>query len=201
MLIYSIDEDQLIRCPVCEAVNIDTGKENVCRRCGSKIYQYYGSQTEKSWAYLITAIIFYIPANLYPMMVVKQFGQESGSTILGGIILIWEHGDYPIALIILFASIFVPILKFIMLIYLMLSVQYPSGKSKRLSKQKIYFITEVIGPWSMIDVFVVGILAGLVHLGSVEIIAGTAATAFAISVFFTLMAAQAFNEKLIKEKR
>jgi paraquat-inducible protein A len=197
----SINEEKLIRCPVCEAVNIDREKNNICRRCHSKIYHHGKSPTEKSWAYLITAIIFYIPANLYPMMIVKQFGSESGSTILGGVLLLWKHGDYPVALIILLASVFVPILKFLMLIYLLISVKYALGNDKKISKHKIYYYTEVIGPWSMVDVFVVGILAGLVHLAGVEIIAGTAATAFALSVFFTLMAAQSFDVKLIKEKK
>lgn len=197
----SVDEHKLVRCPVCDAVNIDKGKGNVCRRCHSNIYHYRKHPTEKAWAYLLTAIIFYIPANLYPMMIIKQFGTESGSTILGGVLLIWEHGDYPIALIILLASVFVPILKFLMLIYLLISVKYSFGNDQIINKHKIYFYTEVIGPWSMIDVFVVGILAGLVHLSGIEIIAGTAATAFALSVFFTLMAAQSFDIKLIKEKQ
>jgi len=196
-----VDKERLIRCPVCEAVNIDYGKSNVCRRCKSKIYQHQKFNTEKSWAYLITAIIFYIPANLYPMLVIKQFGQEDGSTIIGGVILLWEMGSYPIAAVILFASVFVPILKFLLLFYLLFSVKYSLGNDKKVDKHTIYYITEVIGPWSMIDVFVVAILAGLIHLSSIEMVAGTASTAFALSVFFTIMAAQSFDERLIKEKR
>lgn len=198
---HSVDTDHLISCPVCEALNLDREQNNICRRCGSKIYHHRGTPTEKSWAYLITAIICYIPANLYPMMIIEQFGSESGSTILGGILELWAHGDYPIALIILVASMFVPTMKFVMLAYLLVSVKFPLGNDKRISKHKVYYITEVIGPWSMVDVFVVGILAGLVHLSSVTIIAGTAATAFALSVFFTLLAAHAFDTKLIRGNR
>lgn len=196
-----IDEDKLIRCPVCDAVNIDKGKENTCRRCGSAIYHHRSFSTEKSWAFLITAIIAYIPANLYPMLLTSAFGIRDESTILGGVVLLWEHGSYPVAAIIFFASIIIPIMKFLILIYLLISVKYPLGKDKKVSKHKLYYITEVIGPWSMIDVFVVAILAALIHLSSVEILAGTAATAFAISVFFTLLAAHAFDETLIKENR
>ncbi len=198
---YSVDTDHLISCPVCEALNVDRQQNNICRRCGSKIYHHRDTPTEKSWAYLITAIICYVPANLYPMMVIEQFGSESGSTILGGILELWNHGDYPIALIILVASVFVPIMKFVMLFYLLVSVKFPLGNDKRINKHKVYYITEVIGPWSMVDVFVVGVLAGLVHLSSVTIIAGTAATAFALSVFFTLMSAHAFDTKLIRGNR
>ncbi len=196
-----IPEDKLIRCPICEAVNIDKGKENKCRRCGSSLDRHRGFSTEKSWAYLITAMIAYIPANLYPMLITKQFGTVESSTILGGIVMLWEQGSYPIALVIFVASILIPVLKFLVLIYLLISVKYPIGKDKKVNKHKLYFMTEAVGPWSMIDVFVVAILAALIHLANIEIIAGTAATAFAISVFFTLLAAHAFDERLIKENR
>ena len=194
-----IDEDKLIRCPVCGAVNIDKGKKNRCRRCTSAIYHHRSFSTEKSWAFLITAMIAYIPANIYPMLITKQFGSEEGNTLLGGVVTLWEHGSYPIAMIIFVASILIPVLKFLVLIYLLISVKYPIGKDTKVNKHKLYYMTEIIGPWSMIDVFVVAILAALIHLANIQIIAGTAATAFAISVFFTLLAAHAFDERLIKE--
>lgn len=196
-----VDEDKLIRCPVCDAVNIDKGKKNTCRRCGSAIYHHRSFSTEKSWAYLITAIIAYIPANLYPMLITSAFGTKEESTILGGVVLLWELGSYPVAAVIFFASIMIPVMKFLILIYLLISVKYPIGKDKKVNKHKLYYMTEVVGPWSMIDVFVVAILAALIHLSSIEILAGTAATAFAISVFFTLLAAHAFDETLIKENK
>jgi len=196
-----INKKNLIRCRACEAVNIDKGRQSSCRRCGSQIYKYKHFQTEKSWAYLITAMIAYVPANLYPMLITKTFGQVEESTILGGIVYLWEHGSYPIALIIFFASIIIPIVKFLILIYLLISVKYPLGKDKKLNKHKLYYLTEIVGPWSMIDVFVVAILAALIHLANIEIVAGTAATAFALSVFFTLLAAQAFDARLIRENR
>ena len=196
-----IDEDKLIRCPVCDAVNIDKGKKNICRRCGSAIYHHRSFSTEKSWAYLITALVAYIPANLYPMLVTSAFGTREENTILGGVVLLWELESYPVAAIIFFASIIIPVMKFLILIYLLISVKYPIGKDKKVNKHKLYYMTEVIGPWSMIDVFVVAILAALIHMSSITILAGTAATAFAISVFFTLLAAHAFDETLIKENK
>jgi paraquat-inducible protein A len=199
--VIEIDEKKLIRCPVCDAVNIDKGKKNICRRCASAIYQHRSFSTEKSWAYLITAMVAYIPANLYPMLVTSAFGTREESTILGGVVLLWELESYPVAAIIFFASIVIPVMKFLILIYLLISVKYPIGKDKKVNKHKLYYMTEVIGPWSMIDVFVVAILAALIHLSTVEILAGTAATAFAISVFFTLLAAHAFDETLIKENK
>jgi len=196
-----VDVDKLVHCPVCDAVNIDKGKKNTCRRCGSSIYHHRSFSTEKSWAFLITAMVAYIPANLYPMLVTSAFGTKDESTILGGVVMLWEHGSYPIAAIIFFASIMIPVMKFLILLYLLISVKYPIGKDKKVNKHKLYYMTEVVGPWSMIDVFVVAILAALIHLTSIEVLAGTAATAFAISVFFTLLAAHAFDETLIKENR
>lgn len=196
-----VDEENLIRCPICDAVNINKGKQNECRRCGSGIYKHKNFQTEKSWAYLITAIIAYIPANLYPMLITKQFASHEESTIFGGVIMLWEHGSYPIAFVIFFASIIIPVFKILIMIYLLISVKYPLGKDKKVNKFKLYYLTEFVGPWSMIDVFVVAILAALIHLANIQIIAGTAATAFALSVFFTLLSAHAFDERLIKENK
>jgi paraquat-inducible protein A len=196
-----VSEEQLLFCSICDAVNIDKGSGNTCRRCGSNIYRQEHFSTSKSWAYLITAMIAYIPANLYPMLITKQFGAVEGSTILGGVVMLWEHGSLPIAAIIFIASILVPILKFSVLIYLLISVKYPMGKDSKVNKHKLYYMTEAVGPWSMIDVFVVAVLAALIHLVNVEIVAGTAATAFAVSVFFTLMAAHAFDERLIKDNK
>lgn len=195
-----VNEDDLVRCRVCEAVNISKEDETTCRRCGSSI-RNETFNTQKSWAYLITAMIAYVPANLYPMLITKQFGSVEDSTILGGVVMLWEHGSYPIAAIIFFASIVIPVMKFLVLIYLLISVKYPIGKDRKINKHKLYYMTEAVGPWSMIDVFVVAILAALIHLANVQIVAGTAATAFAISVFFTLMAAHAFDERLIKENK
>ncbi len=195
-----VDSKDLLRCPVCEAVNLDKGKRNICRRCGRRIYSHRKFRTEKSWAYLIAAIIFYIPANLYPMLIIDQFGIKTSSTILGGVIELWEHGSYPIAVIILVASIFVPIFKFLMLIYLLVEVEYYGfRKDKKIDKFKVYYLAEIIGPWSMIDVFVVALLVGLIHLSSVEMITGFASTSFAVSVLLTILAAKTFDIRVIKK--
>ena len=188
-----------IRCPICEAVNIDTQEEIYCRRCGQKIYHDKRYSYQQTLAYLITAMILFIPANLYPMLSTNTLGETTTNTIIGGIIVLWEHGSYPIALIILFASVFVPILKFIMISYLLISSKY-GRLSQKVDKQKLFYITEIIGPWSMIDVFVVAILAALVQLSIVQIEPGPATTAFAAMVFFTLMSALSFDTRLIWEK-
>jgi len=189
-------KDKLVRCQVCEAVNLDRSGELFCRRCGEKIHTHRYISFHKTLAFLITAVILYIPANLYPILVTKQFGILKQNTILGGVMHLWEAGSYPIALIILFASVFVPILKFIFIIYLLISTRYKLGSSLS-DKHKLFYITEVIGSWSMIDVFVVAILSVVIHFSAVSIIPGKGATAFALMVFFTMLSALSFDTRLI----
>ena len=189
----------LVRCSVCHSTNLSRGELILCRRCGQAIYHYKSPKLDTSWALLIAAMIAYLPANLYPMLITDQFGNQAGSTIVEGILLLWDQGAYPIALVVFFASVFVPILKFAVLGYLLLSVQYPLGRNKKINKHKMHMIAEIIGPWSMIDIFVVAILASLINLVNVQIVPGPAATAFAISVLLTLFATRAFDTRLFKE--
>ena len=189
--------DKLIRCPICEAVNFDRGGKIVCRRCKESIYREKKVSYHRTLAFLLTAIILYVPANVYPILVTKKFGATYESTILGGIMVLWESGSYPVALIILFASVFVPILKFLFIIYLLISTKY-NVKSSKVDKHKLFYITEAIGSWSMIDVFVVAILSVLIHFSSIQIIPGTGATAFALMVFFTMLSALSFDTRLIR---
>lgn len=185
-----------IRCHICETVNYNSPMTVKCRCCHSKISTSLKASYHKTLAYLITAIILYIPANLYPILISKQFGVSSESTILGGIIHLWELGSYPVALIILVASIVVPILKFLLISYLLIAAKYKT-RSSLLDKHKLFYITETIGPWSMVDVFVVIILSVLIHFSGVQIYPGTGATAFALMVFFTMLSALSFDTRLI----
>ena len=191
--------DKFVRCHICEAVNYDTGENLSCRRCKSHIYPPLIVSYHKTLAFLITAIILYFPANLYPILISKQLNITTESTIIGGIIHLWEQGSYPIAVIILVASVFVPILKFIFIIYLLISTKY-NVKSSMVAKHKLFHLTEIIGPWSMIDVFVVMILSVLIHFSGLEVHPGMGATAFALMVFFTMLSALSFDTRLIKRR-
>ena len=188
---------ELIRCPICEAVNMDKIGEIKCRRCGELIYKHKDVSFNRTLAFLITAIILYFPANLYPILITKKLGVTQENTILGGIMVLWEAGSYPVAIIILLASVFVPILKFIFIIYLLISTKY-NVKSSKIDKHKLFYITESIGSWSMVDVFVVTILSVLIHFSAIQIVPGEGATAFALMVFFTMLSALSFDTRLIK---
>ena len=195
-----VDESTLLRCPVCEAVNRDREGDIYCHRCGSRIFRNPKLTTSRAWAFLVTALILYVPANLYPILINEQFVSREGNTIIGGIILLWEEGSYPIALIILVASVLVPILKFIVLLYLLISANLKKHRYTKVDQHKLHYMTEIIGPWSMVDVFVVAILTGLVHVGTIRVVAGAGATAFVLMVLFTMFAALSIDTRLFKEK-
>ncbi len=182
-------------CTMCTAVsNIDAVH---CEDCGAHLHGRWTNSTEKTWAWLITSIILYIPANTLPIMYTRFLGSETPNTILGGVVTLWHHGSYPIAVVIFIASVFVPIGKIIILSWLCISVQLKSPLAQK-HKTFFYRATELVGRWSMVDVFVVAILAALIQLGSImTIMTGPAALAFAAMVVTTMLAAISFDTRLI----
>lgn len=151
-------------------------------------------------ALLTAGVIAYIPANVWPIMTVTQLGQSHKSTILGGVATFWEMHAYPVAITIFVASVLIPSLK---LIALGLLCAIATGKLKMNPRRatKIYQFTELVGRWSMVDVFVVAILVGLIQLGNVmNIRPGAAALAFGTTVILTMLAAHSFEPKLIWDR-
>ncbi len=152
---------------------------------------------QRVWAWLLAGVIAYIPANLYPMLETRTLFIEESSTIVGGAIDLAAHGSPGVAIIILIASVVIPVGKFLAVAFLALSVRRPSTFSPA-ARHVLHEIVEYIGRWSMIDVFVVAILASLVQLQTVAAITpGPASLTFALSVVFTMLAAQAFDPRLI----
>ena len=152
---------------------------------------------QKTWALLATAVILYLPANLLPIMNTRLLGQEDPSTILGGVVLLWDSGSYPIAAIIFIASVLVPVGKIVILAWLNYSVQKNNGLRQN-ERIVWYRVTEFVGRWSMVDVFVVAILVSLIQLGNtMSIYPGPAALAFCGVVIATMLAAMTFDSRLI----
>jgi paraquat-inducible protein A len=151
---------------------------------------------QRTLALLITSSILYVPANILPIMITENFGNSIESTILGGVVLLIKLGSVPIAAIIFIASVMVPLGKLMVMFYLCWSVKRVSGSERQ--RTVIYRMTEIVGKWSMIDVFVVAILVALVHLGGILAIRpGAAALAFAGVVMVTMIAAESFDPRLI----
>ena len=191
----------LVSCHDCHLLsrwpNITSHQGAYCPRCGGELHQRKPNSIVRTWALLIAAMIFYIPANLLPMTVATALGTEQADTIMSGVIYFIHSGSWEIALVIFVASVFVPFMKFLILIYLLLSVQFKSIKRPR-DRTVLYRLTEAVGRWSMVDVYVVTILVALVKLGMLaEIEAGPAAIYFASVVVSTMIAAESFDPRLI----
>ncbi len=196
-------EQGLTGCPTCGLVSrLSHFGRGRCERCGEPL-RFRGSHSlQKTWALLIAATLCYIPANLYPIMTTTSLGDETPSTIIGGVLIFLGHGDWPIALIIFTASVVVPIGKVFALSWLCITVKRSGEPRFKHKRQKLYRITELIGRWSMIDVFVVAILVSLVHAGSLlSITPGPAALAFSAVVVITMLAANSFDPRLIWDAR
>ncbi len=192
----------LVSCRDCHLLSrwpkkISPSQAIYCPRCGGELHQRKPNSIMRTWALLIAAMVFYIPANALPMTVTSAVGTVSADTIISGVIYFLHHGSWEIALVIFTASILVPFAKFIALIYLLLSVQFKSIKRPK-DRTRIYQLTELIGRWSMLDIYVVTILIALVKLGILaEITAGPAAIYFASVVVATMLAAMSFDPRLI----
>ncbi len=197
-------EASLVGCHSCNLLVSDSVfRENAhprCPRCGSSLHRRKTDSLNRAWAFLIAAFILYIPANYFPIMTVILFGRGNPDTILSGVIHLVEAGEYPIAALVFFASVFVPILKIVVLGFLLISVQRGSRWRPR-DRTVLYRVTESVGRWSMIDIFMISILIGLVKLGAVATIeAGIGATSFAAVVILTMVAAMCFDPRLIWDR-
>ncbi len=169
----------------------------VCSRCESKTYSRNPNSIQKATAWLITSVICYIPANIYPIMYTTSLGDETPSTIIGGVMILWNTGSYPIAMIIFLASVVVPLAKALVLSFLCFMVMRPANRQTK-GYTRIYQLTEFIGKWSMIDVFVVAILVALVQLGNLMSVApGIGTVFFTTMVICQMLAAHAFDPRLL----
>jgi paraquat-inducible protein A len=191
----------LARCPICEQLHrvgsLPPDVRASCSRCGSGISLRKTDSLRRSWAFLIAAYVFYIPANLYPVMYVAMLGPPEGDTILSGVQAMFDAGWWVIGGVIFVASILVPLTKLLSLTYLLLSVERASSWRPH-DRTRLYNFVEAIGHWSMLDVFVVSLTVALVQLGVVaEVQAGPGATWFAAVVVLTMFAAMSFDPRLI----
>ena len=185
-------------CPVChQLVKLNKKEKEYCPRCGTAVHLRKPDSLSVSLALVIASIILYIPANLYPMMRVHTFAGTQSDTIISGIIYFFETGSYLIAFVILIASVVVPLIKMLILLYLIFSVKANKAEGKE-QKLKLYMLTELIGKWSMVDVYVVAIMIALVHFGALtEIKAGTGAIFFLLVVILTMLSAMSYDSRLI----
>ncbi|MCL6283735.1 paraquat-inducible protein A [Ruegeria sp. 2012CJ41-6] len=191
----SAREAGLVGCHRCGTVH--QPQDHDCRMCGKTLKSRKPNSLQKTWAWLITGLVFYIPANVFPLLSNRVLGSEDGHTIIEGIILFFKKGDFLVASVIMAASLLIPIGKFLIVGFLVLSIHYRWNLSAH-ARLVLYELVEFIGRWSMIDVFVVALLASLIRLGAIiSILPGPGSVCFALSVVFTMISAQSIDAKLI----
>ena len=188
----------LISCKNChqmyERENFD---KFVCTRCNHIVRHRIKDSLQVSLALTICAILLYIPAMIYPIMEVTRLGVKVESTILGGVISFLEHGSYFIAGVIFIASVVIPMIKLVGLLFIFTSLKV-NVKMSNNRKILIFKFIEAIGKWSMIDIYVVALLASIVQLDEIfNIKGGIAATSFALMVILTMIAANRFDTRII----
>lgn len=171
-----------------------------CPRCGALLHARIRHSVARTWALIIAALILYVPANVLPILTTTQLGQTESNTILGGVVYFVDTGDLLLAAVIFTASIIVPLTKLLVLSYLLISIQRGS-RWRPQDRTRLYRMVELIGPWSMLDVFVVALMVSLVHAGALaNIEAEPAALFFAAVVVITMFAAMTFDSRLIWDR-
>lgn len=185
----------LAGCHVCEKVSpVALGR---CPRCGSHLHLRKPDSLNRTIALVVAAAVMYIPANMLPIMSVRELGVLTESTIIKGLVQFWNAGSYPIAIVIFTASLMIPILKILSLLWLCAAAKGIVPHSSKVLG-RVYWITELLGRWSMVDIFVVAILVTMVQLGNyMRVTPGPGALAFAAVVILTMFAAMSFDPKLL----
>jgi paraquat-inducible protein A len=189
----------LIACDACELVcrpASDT-EPGFCSRCGEALESRRAHSTRIAWSLLIAAAICYVPANTLPVLTTNTLASTDNDTIMGGVVLLYESGSWPLALIVLIASVMIPLGKLVALGYLLLKVQRGRIGGAH-EAARLYRLIELIGRWSMLDVFVCAYTVALVQLQPLMSVApGPGIVFFAAVVILTMLAAEYFDPRLI----
>jgi paraquat-inducible protein A len=186
-----------VGCHTCGLVNFPEGHDERCPRCGSRLHVRKPESIARTWALIIAAAILYIPANYFPVLTVMQLGAGMPSTIIGGVEELLRSRMYPLAALVFFASIAVPVLKLFGLGFMLVAAQTGLVRGLR-DRTMLYHVVRFIGRWSMIDIFMESLLGALVIFGSVITIEpGIGALAFCGVVILTMFAAETFDPRVM----
>ena len=168
-----------------------------CPRCGRRLYRRKPASLLRAWTFLVAAMILYIPANVLPIMQTESLFGSQRDTILSGVVFLWSSGSWPIAIIVFVASIVVPMLKMLALLTILIAV-HTGVRVHAGDLSRLYRVLELVGRWSMLDIFVVAILVALVQLQLVaKVTPEPGAMAFGAVVVLTMLATMSFDPRLI----
>ena len=176
---------------------LEQSAASACPRCGAALHMRRVASLSRTWAFMLAATALYIPANVLPVMVSDSLFGDQADTILSGVVFLWSDGSWLLAALVFFASIVVPLAKLLTLTVLLISVQRRWSWRPR-TRAALFRGIEFVGRWSMLDIYVVTLLVGLVQVQSVAAIhAGPGAVAFGAVVVLTMLASQSFDPRLI----
>jgi len=197
--------ESVIACDTCGLVQrlepVQPGMAAECARCGSLLVQRRRGSLELTAALSLAALILYIPANIYPILRMNLRGVYTESTVWDGVVSLATGNQWPVAIIVFLASMVIPVLKLAGLFFLVISTKLRMGRRLR-GRTKIYKFIDRIGPWAMLDVFLLAVLVALVKLGSwATVLPGTGLIAFAAVVVLTMLASASFDPRVIWQNR
>jgi paraquat-inducible protein A len=189
----------LLACRNCGLLSGAHARARRCARCGTALHARKPNSIMRTWALILAAYVLFIPANLLPVLETSAFGYggPQADTIMSGAVHLWLQGAWPLSVVILIASVAVPLAKLLVLTYLLLTVQHRArwNPSRR---TRLYRIVDFIGRWSMVDIYVGALLVGLVQFPPLATVSpGPGAIAFGAVVVLTLFASQSFDPRLM----
>ncbi len=191
-----VAEAAVIGCQRCDLVNIAEPGDR-CRRCRAVLRSRKVDSIARSWAFVLASVFLYIPANIYPVMWITQLAKTRSFTIMGGIVELVDYGLWPLAMLVFFASITIPLLKLLTIGYMLIKTQTRSA-DHLIGRTRAFRMIDFIGRWSMIDVFMISILVAIVHFGFLaNVDADPGIVAFASVVVLTIFAVAAFDPRLM----
>lgn len=196
----------VVACDTCglvqEVEGLAPGSVAECVRCGS----FMGGRSnvrslEVTAALSLAALVLYVPANIYPIMKMHLYGGYSESTVWDGIVLLMKNDQWFVAVVVFLASMVIPLVKLAGLFALVLTSRMGWGRRLR-SRTQLYKFIDAIGPWAMLDVFLLAVLIALVKLNTwATVLPGPGLLAFTAVVVLTMFASAAFDPKLIWQRQ
>jgi len=188
--------DALIGCHGCGLMNRAAAGDR-CRRCRSALRWRKTNSLARTWAFVLAAVALYIPANIYPVMLITQLAHTQPFTIMGGIVELIDYGLWPLAMLVFLASITIPLMKLLILVHMLVTTQFGSAEHL-VGRTRAFRVIDFIGRWSMIDVFMISILVALVRFNQfANIQADVGAPCFAAVVVLTMFAVESFDPRLM----
>jgi paraquat-inducible protein A len=191
----------LLPCELCGLLNRAlVSSPCCCARCGTRLHRRKPNSESRTWAFLIAASVLYVPANMLPVFDTSAIGGTVSDTIMSGALRLWMTGAWPLAVVILVASIGVPLAKLLSLSYLLIVVRRGATTPPH-RRARVYRVTDFIGRWSMVDIYVGTLLVGLVHFQPLAVISpGPGAMAFGAVVVLTMLASHSFDPRLLWDR-